>query len=511
MMKVFTSKRMKSYLFLLLMAIAYGQAMAQSNGKGNIQISGKALFGKPRALVLTGPNRFNKDIEVKGGLFALKLSADTGFFMLDRYSVYLEPGFDIQVILRDSSITFNGKGSTENQLYSDLSALIGKYLPFDGTNLSSRINEIQPHEFLARMDDYQSEALKKIGNSNVSGTFRTSQEEYIRNLVRYYLKYYDDNYGIDPEKRKEFLSKADLNRKGIEKVTPAELMRLGNEMRVKRMSPAEHKEFQKMIWDNFDLNNGRLYKFSPSYRNLVDKRLSMLVKDEQRISGTKKHEQEVRIEVAEKNISNKFIKEEMLYNATTALLKYRVGNLERVYNAYAQKSTDPENLINISKLYNSINNAKALKRSPDFVFSDMAGNMIRLSDFSDSYVYLDLWATWCAPCIKELPDLKKLAEKYKGQNIKIISISIDKEEDQQKLKDFVKTNDAPGIQLMASRESEFIKGFDIRSIPRYILLGPNGTVISEDAPRPSDIALIAILDKSLVAGKDSAEKVKANQ
>ncbi|MGV3510224.1 MAG: TlpA family protein disulfide reductase, partial [Sphingobacteriaceae bacterium] len=98
-----------------------------------------------------------------------------------------------------------------------------------------------------------------------------------------------------------------------------------------------------------------------------------------------------------------------------------------------------------------------------------------------------VWATWCVPCIKEIPALKTLEEKYHSEPIKFVSISVDNKKDKGKWEAYVASNKLKGIQLFADKDfgSEFIKAYGINSIPRFILLDPDGKIISSNTLRPS--------------------------
>ena len=139
------------------------------------------------------------------------------------------------------------------------------------------------------------------------------------------------------------------------------------------------------------------------------------------------------------------------------------------------------------------------KPSPQFAYENHKGGNTSLSDLKGKYVYIDVWATWCAPCRREIPHLQELEEKYKNKNIAFVSISVDKEKDHDKWKQMVKDNELGGIQLIADNnwESDFIKAYDIISIPRFILIDPKGNVVNADAPRPSEAEAVKLLDKLL--------------
>jgi peroxiredoxin len=63
--------------------------------------------------------------------------------------------------------------------------------------------------------------------------------------------------------------------------------------------------------------------------------------------------------------------------------------------------------------------------APDFRFPDLDGKIIRLSDYRGKVVLVNVWATWCAPCVYEMPSMEKLYKEFKGQNFEILAVSID--------------------------------------------------------------------------------------
>ena len=134
--------------------------------------------------------------------------------------------------------------------------------------------------------------------------------------------------------------------------------------------------------------------------------------------------------------------------------------------------------------------------SPSFDYENHKGGKTKLEDLRGKYVYIDVWATWCGPCLAEIPHLKKVEAKYHGKNIEFVSISVDTEKDYEKWKKMVVAKELGGIQLFADKNwtSDFIKAFGINSIPRFILIGPDGKVIKADAARPSSASLTELLD-----------------
>jgi len=63
--------------------------------------------------------------------------------------------------------------------------------------------------------------------------------------------------------------------------------------------------------------------------------------------------------------------------------------------------------------------------APDFTFPGLDGKMVSLSDYKGKVVLVNIWATWCPPCVAEMPSMEKLYHKFKGENFEILAVSID--------------------------------------------------------------------------------------
>jgi len=132
---------------------------------------------------------------------------------------------------------------------------------------------------------------------------------------------------------------------------------------------------------------------------------------------------------------------------------------------------------------------------PDFNLTDPKGGLVSLRDLQGEFIYIDFWATWCGPCIKEIPSLKILETEFENDPIHFVSISFDKEKDTLKWKNYVQDNQLTGIQLWADKPTheEISNTLNIKSIPRFILLDREGNIIDANAPRPSNPSLKEIL------------------
>jgi thiol-disulfide isomerase/thioredoxin len=133
--------------------------------------------------------------------------------------------------------------------------------------------------------------------------------------------------------------------------------------------------------------------------------------------------------------------------------------------------------------------------SPKFEnYTDFKGGKKSLDSFKGKYVYIDIWATWCGPCIQQIPFLNTLEKEYHKKNIAFVSISTDEsrrsggswEAAENKWKNFVKAKQLTGTQLWAGQDYDFQQAYQINSIPRFILIDPQGNIVDANAPRPSD-------------------------
>lgn len=137
--------------------------------------------------------------------------------------------------------------------------------------------------------------------------------------------------------------------------------------------------------------------------------------------------------------------------------------------------------------------------SPGFSgFKNYAGGTTSSEDFKGKFVFIDLWATWCKGCKEEFPFLDEIEKKYSNKNIEFISISLDKPSDYEKWRNMVNKMGLNGIQLIADNalDSDFIKYYKVMALPRYILINPEGNIVSAAAPAPSNKELIDLFNEA---------------
>lgn len=151
------------------------------------------------------------------------------------------------------------------------------------------------------------------------------------------------------------------------------------------------------------------------------------------------------------------------------------------------------------------------KQSPNAKITTIDGSNVEIKSFKGKLLIIDFWATWCSPCIKEAPLFKKLAEKYNESDVAFISISIDN--DFLNWKDYILSanwkgnnywydvdHDWPFSYLLYSKSNSENKYKFSISLPKYVMISPNGKILSKSNVGPSnpqfEIAIQKYLNKN---------------
>ena len=119
--------------------------------------------------------------------------------------------------------------------------------------------------------------------------------------------------------------------------------------------------------------------------------------------------------------------------------------------------------------------------------SDMDGKPISLDQYKGKVVLLDFWATWCGPCVGELPNVTAAYQKYHGSGFEIIGISLDKANATDKLRAFTQSHGMPWRQIYDGKSGNPVNAitYGVRAIPFTVLIGRDGKVAALSVRGPA--------------------------
>lgn len=118
----------------------------------------------------------------------------------------------------------------------------------------------------------------------------------------------------------------------------------------------------------------------------------------------------------------------------------------------------------------------------DFTQPDTDGKPVKLSDYRGKYVLIDFWASWCAPCRRENPNLVKSYAKYQKDGFEILGVSMDKAADKAKWLKAIQDDGLTWKQVgdLKGWENEAGVMYDVKAIPMNFLVDPNGKIIAKE-------------------------------
>jgi outer membrane lipoprotein-sorting protein/peroxiredoxin len=122
-----------------------------------------------------------------------------------------------------------------------------------------------------------------------------------------------------------------------------------------------------------------------------------------------------------------------------------------------------------------------------FSGTDLDGKPVSLAAYKGKVLLIDFWATWCGPCVGELPNVIKAYNKYHAQGFDIVGVSLDNAPDKAKLRKFIKDQKMPWRQIFDGKgwESANAKAWGVQAIPFTVLLGKDGKIAAVGARGPA--------------------------
>ena len=448
---------------LLLLFIAISLFSCDKEVKPTyVLFNGTVENNSAKAVKIFG-NDFEKSLTIsENGTFSDTLKiVNNGFYSMrigrESSPVYLTKGASVTVTLNtkefDESLVYTGDVASENNY------LAAKYLLSEEGMAIDKMYSLDENEFLTEInnlnDSYSSllSSTKELSSEFILKETKELEYAHINNLENYqdYNRYFSKNSDF-----------------------------------------VVSENYYDSIKD-FNYSDLEAYNSSKAYKALVETHFYRIAKINQEKNGS--NEALSYLQVINSSYPDGKEKDELMTN----FLRYGMkadNSLEEVYATYKKANPTSENLPKITERYNLLKSLTPGKTSPTFTYENHKGGETSLEDLKGKIVYVDVWATWCGPCKREIPFLKQLDKDFHGKDVAFVSISIDEKKDYEAWRTMVTEKELGGYQLMADNDwkSKFVADYGIKGIPRFILIDKEGNIINSDAPRPSSSKIRETLD-----------------
>ncbi|HEY2381920.1 MAG TPA: redoxin domain-containing protein [Terriglobia bacterium] len=138
------------------------------------------------------------------------------------------------------------------------------------------------------------------------------------------------------------------------------------------------------------------------------------------------------------------------------------------------------------------------QKAPDFTVKDESGRHIKLSDFRGKVVFLNLWGTWCDSCVKEMPEIQELYQRFKGRPFEMLEVSVDN--DWPEIHQFYKEHNF-ALPTYLDPGHQVANLYKVAKFPETFLIDGNGNVVKhtwfEHWADPRVVAKVETLVKQL--------------
>ena len=396
---------------------------------------------KVHSIAIDSSGTFSDTFELEDGFYTLRIGAEFT-------NVYLTKGSHLTLKIDennfDESLEYNG-GANENNY---LAQKVLQEIKLRNVYSPMLTIELSETDFLAKLDSIENVKLALLKSQDSLSSSFTAMEEKIINyetkkeMLMYplYMDYYKpENEYVVSENYPKPLKKIPLDDESL----------------------AQHKAYLNLLQEKFILVNEEEIEGNDS----IDAKVNL-------------------IQIINEQVANKVVKESFLYYVVKNEINY-AEDVEAYFSAFSQVASNEENIAKIATKYNKLKLISKGQFSPSFAFRNIDGETTSLEDLRGKLVYIDLWATWCGPCLREIPALKALESEMHDEDIHFVSIAsnCDKED----WKNMLVEKELGGIQLFAEEdEQDFHAAYIVNSIPRFILLDKEGKIIDSNAKRPSN-------------------------
>lgn len=335
------------------------------------------------------------------------------------------------------------------------------------------------------------------------------ESNYLANVILYEYTMLDRNemYALDEQEFLDYLDSLrigklallDSNNVSDELFRLSEKDKLGFEQAANKLSyEVRHKSILELdsftvsggfydFMENIDINDSSKLAVE-GYKGYVD---AVLSKEAFERYSAKEDQGPLtyyttRLNTVRDLISDNTIKEIFLFQLIQlAFSTFENDARDELIEEWKSLNPPPKNISEYETIVGKWEVTRPGKPAPDFNYVTIDGDSLTMASFRGNLVYIDVWATWCKPCIAEHPAMEQLQLRFKDKPVTFLAVSIDSKPDP--WRKMVAAKELGGVHLYApgAWRSSIIEDYGINGIPRFILIDGEGNIIDADAPRPS--------------------------
>jgi thiol-disulfide isomerase/thioredoxin len=418
----------------------------------DVKITTSSMFNLDQSVITEGKidstgNCF-LEIFIDKPIFAnLKIDEETN-------PVYLEPGVKLNVIYGD-----------EDQIY------------FKGEN--STVNN-----YLLKITKSQRE-IENRGGKNIAELNRQTFLNRLDTLERFFIRFHRD-FVIENNIPHRIASLLDARNK-LRILGLKQAFQWNYGARNNFDIPSEYDISKEIPYDSVLLNSGMI-----EYALLLHFKLNIQLRS---ISGgiiskeeAIKREREAPLLINNEITSGEypeFMKQFLLAKNIDLLMSANIANpiIDTLYTEFIQQYPEFPFIGSLKDRYNKIHSLSSGYTAPVITGKSPTNRIVSSDQFIGKIVYVDVWASWCGPCLKEIPFAQKLQSEFqKNASVVFLNVSVDQDENDWK-RSLERHKDWGGEHILNDRS--IYKLYNISGIPRYILINKRGELVKADAPRPS--------------------------
>ena len=189
-------------------------------------------------------------------------------------------------------------------------------------------------------------------------------------------------------------------------------------------------------------------------------------------------------------------KNEALHTAYLKKMMHMLSNngcnneLMAIRKLIEENVADSEQKEKVLALYDIYETVMPGKQAPNVIFKDAEGVRYTINGFKGKVIVIDVWATWCSSCLKNMPKFMELIKEFENRDdIVLFTVSTDSDDLKEKWLAAIKRHKMEGMLNLTpdrSTTEQFEERYFVSAVPRYIVIDKQGKIISVFAPKPGD-------------------------